>query len=264
MKRILIILSLTNAVYSQVVCDTFQVNWSFEGNNLKMVLKTDLPENTDLIVTVDRLYLLKENQEEYGIDYYYEKSKVKDWSKPKNILIDNLKWENSFQEKLKQHVLFQQGTRAEKINDFIGVRFLVPIRQTNSAFGEKNKNLTGEKVSVEFLRIVEDAFQIQFPYKASSDPPLFANPTNLKKQKTYILSKRTPFMSELLPSDTDSALQTSIWLEPGFMIKIIKNQKKNNRVWYFAQASFQDGVIIGDGWINSNALTGQSIQLKIK
>jgi len=262
MKRIMIILSLSTVVYSQVVCDTFQVDWSFEGNNLKMSLKTDLPKNTDLSVTVNRLYLLKESQEEYGADYFYEKSKVKDWNEPRNILIDNLKWENSFQEKLKKHALFEQGTEAERINNFIGVRFVVPIRQTNSAFGEKNKNLTGKKVSVEYIRFVEDELQIQFPYKASSDPPSFANPMNLKKKKTYILSKRTPLMSEILPTDIKAALQTSIWLESGYTIKIIKKVKKNNTVWYYAQTSFQDGVKIGDGWINSTALIGQSIQLK--
>jgi hypothetical protein len=266
MKKLLInlfcILIIQQASNAQVVCDTFQVNWSFQDRTLNASLLTDLPDETKISVTVTRVYQLDGNKEWYSVDYFYEKSLVKEWFEERSIVIDDYDWEQSFLKKLQLQARLELGTKAEKIRDNVEVRFVVPIQHTPE-FGKMNNNLTGKMVREEGMRVVEKEFFIRYPYKSSNDSPTFANPQSLKKRKTYILSKRTPLMSEIVPKDINTALENSVWLEQGHTITIRKIVKKNNTIWYFIKARFENGTVIGDGWINSIALIGQSIQQKM-
>ncbi len=88
----------------------------------------------------------------------------------------------------------------------------------------------------------------------------FMDPTALQIGKNYRLSKDTPLMPELNPSDPITALGRAKKVLAGGVVKIISVTKKRNTPWYYV--GFKNGSTgeVEVGWINSIALMGQSLK----
>ena len=82
-----------------------------------------------------------------------------------------------------------------------------------------------------------------------------ANPAHsLKVGQLIELSKKTPLMPELEPTDATAALGKVRDLSPKTTIKVLKIATKKNTPWYFVEATNLGTT----GWINSIVLIGQT------
>jgi len=180
---------VSSSIPEKIVCDKFNLKATLDGELLKVLLDTDLPDDTELMVSVYRLLNIAYDQEEFSVDYFHERGTVGQWRGGKTILLDNNKWLLQLEdlkarwlilEVAKQRTIsiyrgipsgweeeLNKTYEVDKISDTIEVSMVVPINQSNPRFGWRNENLVGKAVSTEDLRVVEDEVQIHYPLKKS-------------------------------------------------------------------------------------------------
>ena len=66
-----------------VVCNRFEALAKRTGDTLTLSLDTDLPDFTDVMVSVSRAYYKRGSSVEYPLDYFQEKSSVGKWREPR-------------------------------------------------------------------------------------------------------------------------------------------------------------------------------------
>jgi len=81
---------------------------------------------------------------------------------------------------------------------------------------------------------------------------------SLRVGQLFELSKETPLMPELEPTDPMAALQRMRRLPPRTTIKVLKVSTKDFKPWYFVAARSPSRSSLGTGWINSTALKWQA------
>lgn len=81
---------------------------------------------------------------------------------------------------------------------------------------------------------------------------------SLRVGQLFELSKETPLMPELEPTDPMAALQKMRRLPPRTTIKVLKVSTKDFKPWYFVAARSPSRSSLGTGWINSTALRWQA------
>ena len=130
-------------------------------------------------------------------------------------------------------------------------------------FGNKTVNLEGKKVKLTGLRTVEAEIEInkKLGSKYSGGSSISTNPLSLEVGIAYIITKKTPLMPELNPTNPELALKKMVELPPNSIINILKVERKNNSPWYNVDAINKNNRI-GTGWINSTALLGQKLTVK--
>ena len=97
------------------------------------------------------------------------------------------------------------------------------------------------------------------PSRKSSEEKFF-DPQKLRIGQVFFVSKQTPLMPELNPSDPLKAAQRMKQIPIGGAFKIEEVQKRGTTPWYRVVAIDKDHKKIGNGWINSIALLGQNLQ----
>ncbi len=251
------------AKQEKILCEKYEVIQTIEGEILKLSLDTDLPDYTDIMVSVSRSYKEKGDAEStYLIDYFQEKSTVKKWRTQQEIFISDKVFGNKLQEKMnlmsKLGMPFQTSTTSKQIE----VSFVVPVNQSNPIFGKRNENLQSSLISPSGLRTIEKEKIINKPLgsRISNIRATKVSASDLQKGGAYIISKETPLMPEFEPADPIAAIAKLKKLPPGSVITILSIRIKVNSPWYKVKAKSATGLSIGEGWINSIALIGQDIK----
>jgi hypothetical protein len=197
----------------KIVCDKFNVRATLDGQLLKVSVDTDLPDDTQLVVSVYRLLNIAYDQEEFSVYYFNESGTVGQWRDGESVVLDNyklllqledLKARWRILEVAKQRTISIYGGippgweeelnktyEVDKISDAIEVWMVVPI-QSNQRFGYSNENLVGKAVSTKDLHIVEDEVQVHCPLKY----PLKKSPTGRSSP-----DKKSELKGEALPSE---------------------------------------------------------------
>jgi len=245
--------SKTTTSNKKITYEHFNIVYSLENQTLRFSLNTDLPDNIDISVTVSRSYWEKGNTSEYSIDYLFEQSKIVEWEKEHEVLIDNTKWKTDLAKKQKEMSQAGLGFDVDRISDSIEIYAVVPL--SNDPYPQFNikKTETG-------INVISTEVKIYLPIKGSiSKESIYANYQSLKKNITYSISKNTPLMPEFEPSDPLAALDNVKDLKAGSRITVLSIKMKNNTPWYKVAATDPKGKSISNGWINSTALIGQEI-----
>lgn len=263
MKQFLILLLffLVSPITSnaQITCDVFDINYELNSNELLVSLETDLPDNTILMVSISRSYWEKGNASEYSIDYYSERTTVGKWRKDQRISVDNSIWETKLESKQKEMAGVGLGFDVDKISDEIAISMVVPINQSNPKFGDRNANLSGEKVNTSGFRVVRSEEAFDFPLDGTvSKESKFASPSSLKIGTVYVLPKKVPLMPEFEPQDPLKALENAKEIDSGNLIEVISTKYKSGTPWYEVKVLNSTET----GWVNSQALIGKSLQIK--
>jgi len=89
----------------------------------------------------------------------------------------------------------------------------------------------------------------------------FVDPFSLKQGEKWAISKETPLMPEIAPSNPMEALEKIKYIPAENYIIIVSVREKENNTWYEVKVLNQNNNLIGKGWINSIALIGQTLQL---
>jgi hypothetical protein len=246
-----------------IVADRFDVNTTFQAPNLKLSVKSDLPDNTILMVSVFRRYSEKDGRK-YVIPYLNQKATLFEWRSPRLITVDNKRWLKTLITKRISNSRLGIGSPLAHIDNKIIVSFIVPTNQANPRFGKGNKYLTGKAIKISNgLRIIEHEQAIDYPAKAfvlKSKPYGNLDPQNLSINKGYVLSKETPLMRSPNPTDHMSALAKVKYAAKGSVIDVIKSQNIRGNRWYKVDVLTLKGNYLGEGWIDSTALLSQKLK----
>lgn len=247
----------------KITCEKFEAVQSIEGEILKLSLDTDLPDYTNIMVSVSRSYKEKGDTEStYSIDYFQEKSNVKKWRSQQEISISDKVFRHNLQEKMNEMSQLGMPFQTSTISKQIEVSFVVPVNQSNPIFGNRNENLQSALVSPSGLRTISKEEMINKPLgsKVANIVATKVSASDLQKGGIYTISKETPLMPEFEPADPTNAITKMKKLPPGSVITVLSIRKKANSPWYQVKAKSAAGQSIGEGWINSIALIGQDIK----
>lgn len=237
--------SETNA--ENTIYEEFKIDYSLQDNTLNISLKTDLPDDIRVSVSVSRSYWEKGNSSEYAVDYISEQSTISDWKKAHKILIDDEKWKTNLAKKQEDLSAAGLGFDVDRISDSIEIYSVVP-RSNNPYPIFKGKDLG------------KDEIKIHLPIDGTVvKESKYGNYQSLGKGKIYSISKTTPLMPEFDPSDPIAAINKMKELVAGSRITILATKDKNGTPWYEVSATDKNGNKIGNGWINSTALIGQKM-----
>jgi len=250
-------------IQAQVVCDKFTILTKLNGSSLELAVDTDLPGSTMVMVSVSRSYLEKGNSSTYSCDYLSKKSTIGEWKTKSFVSLDNGEWRKKLKNKQIEMSRLGLGFDVESIGNEVEVRMVVPIEQPNPKFGKDNLRLTGSRVRMRGIRVVEDEVKIHYPIDSSSiskSPIPSLDPQNLDIGQSYILSKKTPLMPSIDPTDPLNAIEQMKQIPAGGVIKVYEIQKKRETPWYRVTATDHTKNMVGSGWINSSALLGQQLE----
>ena len=233
-------------VSTEKIYEQFNLEYSLKDKNIETTLKTDLPNNTEIVISVTRSYWEKGNKSEYSLKYFSEKSTVGKWKEIQTISINESKWESDLAQKQKEMAKSGLGFEVQKISDSIEISVIIP-------FSEKFYPKFKEKGMNDF----ESKFKLPIGGKIETKSK-YENYLSLKKGKTYSISKKTPLMPEF--ESSLKSIENVIDLTSKSQIKIYSIRKKNNTIWYEVKVKNIENGKINKGWINSIALIGQELQ----
>ena len=144
----LCVMGCTIANASPLRCDKFELATSINGSTLELSLDTDLPDDTVISITVGRSYWEKGNAEEYERPYFEQDSTVGEWRDTHHIDISPAHWRRNLKDFQAEMSKLRLGFSVARISNDIEASIVVPMNgQTNSAFGDFNKNLEGKAVT---------------------------------------------------------------------------------------------------------------------
>lgn len=260
---------LTISVSAKVICNKFDLNSDINNNIVKFWLSTDLPDDTNVMTSVCRLYWKKNDKETYILCYYQSKSTVNELKNPVVVEINDSVFKKKLEEKQQFLAKIGEPFEVSKISDEVTIGLTVPINQKNSNFGLRNSNLEGSNVindnGLNIIKI-EKTFKIKMSdsdVKSISNKKQYSlDPYNLNLDIPYRISKRTPISKEFDAKDSIRAIQEMQYLPPGSVIRIFRMEKKGGFPYYYATAD-----IPGNrkqqlkGWISGGALLGQDLQV---
>jgi hypothetical protein len=247
---------------TQIVANQFEIRHELMGSTLTFWLETDLPDDTNVMVSVWRLYTEAGGVETYTVDYFDEKSKIGKWRQEQTVEIDNVKWKRELEARRQGLARAGEPFTVAAIDDHIEVGFTVPVNQENPRFGRMNENLVGSVVTQSGpmrLRIIRKNIRINFPLDESSDSTEYASPRDLRVGFTYRLSREIPLMPEFEPQDPLSAAANVKRIPLEGTITVREVRMRGGNPWYQVEAHVPGGREIGEGWVNSIALIGQDI-----
>jgi len=256
-------------VYAQIECDKFDLNAEIQGSTLHLSVDTDLPGFTNVTVTVSRSYYTADSSEAYSMEYFSERSTIDQWRSERKIFLDDEKWKDDFREHQARLSRAGVGSDIQSISDFINVRMVVPIRQSDPRFGNRNENLMGSAVRNTDIRVVEGSVDILQPFQGetqkltTSKPSL--DPLNLDVMQKYVLSRETPLMPSPHSSGDIDELMVSIKrakrIPADWVFMVNRKQEVENTLWYMVSVFGPSGRQAATGWINSGALIGQTLKI---
>jgi hypothetical protein len=249
---------------SGVVADLFEIRHSLSGDSLSLRVETDLPDETEMVVSVDREYKETGDTTVYSQEYFEESGTVGEWRVPRRVVLDEHVWRNGLIEK--QRVLARAGTpfTVGEIDDSVEVSFVVPVNQEDPRFGSRNEHLTGRAVAVGILGwpIIQRSVWLARPTTGLGASSLeWASWSNLRVGHRYQITREVPLVPELEPSDPMGAIARIRQIPAGGTIVILQQRDQRGTLWYQAIGYSPSGAQIGEGWINSTALLGQDIQI---
>lgn len=229
--------------------EQFKVDYSLSGNSLEVSILTDLPDNIQVSLSVSRSYWEKENPSEYSVAYISEQSTIGEWKNTRTIFLDNQKWKDDLVAKQNEMAASGLGFDVDKISDSIKIYAVVQF--SNDPYPNFNEKSMGKD---------EIIFHFPIDVKVETESE-YGNFHSLETSKIYSVSKTTPLMPELNPSNPIAAINKMKELAPESRIKILAVKSKSNTPWYEVQAFDKSDKSIGTGWINSTALIGQELRV---
>jgi hypothetical protein len=247
-----------------VTCDRFEPNATLHGSELTVFLDTDLPDWTQIMVSVSRSYWAGVPLQEYPIAYVETKSTVGEWRKPHALRVDHGAWRRRLDEQTRRVGAAGIAVKVAKIDNDVTVSFTVPINQADPRFGPANRNLIGKKVAATGLRVVRAERKVRHPFAPGAEPTTtdFAALDGLKTGAKYQISRETPLMPERHSADPLRAIAAIRRVPAGAILTVLEVDRSDpSNPWYRVSAVSARGTIPLSGWLNSDALIGQEIRV---
>jgi hypothetical protein len=235
----------TDKLYEQ-----FKVKYSLNENLLNISIITDLPDNIELSLSVNRSMWEKGDSESaYSIEYFSENMSVGELKNSRQIALNKDIWQSNLSKEQKRLALLNIDLEVEKISDSINIEAIV-----------MSSNIPEPKFKDKKVGLNETF--IYYPLKGNIiTESEYGSFQSLKMGKTYLISAITPLMPELNPSDPIVAVAKMREIVKGNRIKILKIASKTNVPWYKVRVYDKENKSTGIGWINSYALLKQELYI---
>lgn len=248
-------------VDGRLVTDTFEIHYEWQGDTLLVSIRSDLPDNATLMVSVDRWYWEKGSSDTYSLPYLSEKSRVGAWEdQTHRVAVDDDWWRDSLQAHQRQMAGMGVPYEVRRVEDTVRVDFTVPVNQDDPRFGRGNENLTGKVVRQEGLRVVDQEVALHKPLGEQPEPSPWVSGKGLKPGNTYSITESAPLMPAFEPRDPIAAAAAAVNMPAGTRITVKEVRTKQGNPWYRVEAFSPTGGSLGTGWLNSIALIGQDIR----
>ena len=133
-----------------IVCDRFELRWELDGDDLLLAVDTDLPDEGELMVSVNRSYYQVGSGEEYSRAYLSVAGQVSRWREPNRIPLDADKWRANLamhQQKIARYP--NMAFEIASISDNVEIRAVLHLNQDDPRFGRWNSNVSGTATSFE-------------------------------------------------------------------------------------------------------------------
>lgn len=254
-----------------VVSDLFNLQLGLDGNELLFRLDTDLPDFSEVSVSVVRNYYRVGDINDYPIDYFSETKLVEEWRDVHRIFLDNDMWGNELRETRDLFARFgsDMAFSIDRIEeDEVVVSAVLHARQDDPRFGgNDNPALSGDAVQRSSgMNIIRASQAIEFPFSGEPVQPdaNFVAFDGLQAGSTYCLLSETPVMisEEVSQSSLEEIMDTlrnSLLVPAEIAIRVEEiDLTVGLNPWY--KISFIDNLEIV-GWINSAALMPEGVRI---
>lgn len=154
---------------SSVVCDRFVLTVQQTGDRLQVRLSTDLPADTDLMVSISRTYeaVDERGRNLFSQNYFDEKMTVRDFGQTLEVNVSNSVFEGHLRDHLQMLERAGLPLRVKAISNEIEASIVVPVNQTSPRFAKWNANLVGKMVVAEnSFRLVKSTRKVPLPLSA--------------------------------------------------------------------------------------------------
>lgn len=262
--------ALTVTPPAKVACLQFDVFCEANSRELVFHLSSDLPNDTIVMVSVSRDYWEDGKGERHSGSYYEEKKTVSDLKQPVRVALDDVAWSGNLNKLQKMMSVAGQPFQVVKISDEVSLSIIVPVNQTNPAFGQGNVRLEGPFVSKDAFRTIkhEKSYHIPYPHAAAAQiigkKQHSLSPCDLELNLPYSYSARVPISRELSPKDPLAAIAEMRYLPPNSVFRILQKQPSGNSAHYYVQADLPGsaGARV-TGWIYCPALMGEDLRVAL-
>jgi hypothetical protein len=142
-----------------IISDTFKLRANLVGDKVSVAVRTDLPDSTEIKITINRSYNIKDDSKEKTLRYFSKNTTVGEWKSSHYLPLNNEKWKKNLQKRQKK--LLKTG----KANKVGSVKYSVKISAMVSPdqFGKHNANLTGKAVNGSKIHSINDQTNIYYP-----------------------------------------------------------------------------------------------------
>lgn len=237
----------------RIVTDTFEIKYELRGRQLSLSLNSDLGDAASLMVGVSRDYQERGSTVRYPVAYHDEASTVGAWRQARTIDLDDERWAAQIDNRRRALAASGDPITLGSISDSIEISFVVPVNQ-DPPFERWNANLHGAVVSQSGeLRVVKRTIPLYAPLDVQLARTEYADPLGLERGTSYRASRLVTLMPEFEPADPMAAIARIRRLEPGTAFTVLETREKVGSPWYRVRTA------IGEGWINSTALIGQTV-----
>lgn len=150
---------------NKILVDRFDIKHDLRGNELTLLLDTDLGDSTKIEVTVSRYYKPPGHHNAYPVNYFTHAGTVEAWRDPRTVTLDHGAWLQELEQRRRVFADSERPMTDTFISDDIEIRFMVPMGQL-PPFEPRNSNLTGAVVLVEpNYRVVTRRVTTRFPIR---------------------------------------------------------------------------------------------------
>ena len=154
-----------------IVSDQFELHWELEGSDLLLAIDTDLPDEGELSVSVNRWYYQVGNDDAYSRDYFHAFEPVSNWRQPRRISLDATPWKADLAAHQKEMSEIQGlAFQLDRIEDTVRIRAVLHTNQDDPRFGERNSKLSGQSTNREGDRVLVEAEEFfEFPLESAAE-----------------------------------------------------------------------------------------------
>lgn len=150
LKKIIIIIAICVILasmlifFQKITCNKLEVKTVRQNGEIYFKIDSDLPDFTDLKITVTRPITIRGVEEKQFLDYEIINDTLINFINLTKLQIDNEQWEKDI--KL-LHQNMPYSLDLADISDYLHIVVEVPQNQSNKKFGEGNCNLKGSLVA---------------------------------------------------------------------------------------------------------------------
>ncbi|PRP98558.1 hypothetical protein [Enhygromyxa salina] len=227
-----------------LACTQFEATAEFEDGHLHVDLKTDLPEDVEVSITVTRDYTEVGSEETYSLDYLDDDSKVADWTTGRDFDLSNTAALERFEEKREEWAAMGIDKEINRFSQAIEVWMLIRLSEPKTS-GTCKLSESGD---------LEQTWEFKYPLAAKLKPVQTLNPEGLVKGDRFRLTQETPLMPSPDPADPMAALAQVVMVPAKSLVEVRSVSEVKGSRWYAVN------VNKSRGWFNSTALIGQDLK----